>query len=85
MSRIEKLNQKLLDGRSLTFAEFERLLRAYGFHQVRQRGSHRIWRNTVVGASLTILPKGKDAHEYQTEELADMIERHGLTLDESHD
>lgn len=45
MSRTEKLVEKA--GRnpgSLTFSELVRLADMFGFHQVRQRGSHRIFK-----------------------------------------
>ena len=81
MTRLTKLYGKLLAGRSLTFAEFERLLTAFGYRLMRQRGSHRIWRNDAVCDSRTIQSKGKDAHQYQIEQFLDTIEAHGLTMD----
>lgn len=85
MSKIEKLYQKLLAGRTLSFAEFERLLTAFGYRFVRQRGSHRIWRNERIPDSRTVLPKGKDAHEYQVEQFLDIIEAYGITMDQDDD
>jgi predicted RNA binding protein YcfA (HicA-like mRNA interferase family) len=45
MTRIAKLYQKLLDGRLLTFAEFQKLLEAFGYTHVRTRGSHMPYRS----------------------------------------
>jgi predicted RNA binding protein YcfA (HicA-like mRNA interferase family) len=85
MTRIAKLYQRLIERRPVSFAEFERLLIAFGYRPVRQRGSHRIWRNDAIGDSRTILPNGKDAHEYQVEQFLDIVEAHGLTLDNRND
>ena len=42
MTRIGKLQEKLLRGSALSLAEFERLLLAYGFVLDRVKGSHHI-------------------------------------------
>lgn len=45
MSRANKLVEKACSNPgSLTFAELVRLAGLFGFHQVRQRGSHRIFK-----------------------------------------
>ena len=83
MTRIAKLYQRLLDGRPLTFAEYERLLRAFGFVFDHQRGSHRIFRHVATGRKLNAQPLGKAAKGYQLTEFLDMIEEMGLTLGET--
>lgn len=85
MTRIAKLYQKLLDGRPLTFAEFEKLLVGFGYEYVGRKGSHAAWRHPVTGDKRIIQPKGKDAKPYQVQQFVDMIEHHALRLDDNND
>lgn len=57
MTRIAKLYRKLLDGRTLTFAEFERLLVAFGYARVRQQGSHIAYRHPGIRDTRILQPK----------------------------
>jgi predicted RNA binding protein YcfA (HicA-like mRNA interferase family) len=65
MTRIAKLYQKLLDGRPLSFSEFQKLLEAFGYIHVRTRGSHMTYRRPDIADIRVIQPKGKDAKPYQ--------------------
>jgi predicted RNA binding protein YcfA (HicA-like mRNA interferase family) len=85
MSRIAKLYRKLIEGRPLTFAEFEKLLRAFGYVRIDQRGSHISWRHPQTGDKRIIQPNGKDAKRYQVGQFLDMIEKYALTLDDDDD
>ncbi len=82
MTRIAKLYRKLLDGRPLTFAEFERLLAAFGYKRVSQRGSHVAWRHPVTADKRIIQPRGKDAKPYQVDQFLDIVEKHSLRLED---
>jgi predicted RNA binding protein YcfA (HicA-like mRNA interferase family) len=82
MTRIAKLYRKLLDGRSLTFAEFERLLAAFGYVRVSQRGSHVAWRHPETADKRIIQPRGKDAKPYQVDQFLDIVEKHSLRLND---
>jgi predicted RNA binding protein YcfA (HicA-like mRNA interferase family) len=82
MTRIAKLYRKLLDGRPLSFSEFERLLVAFGYQPVRQKGSHRAWRHPGIADTRIIQPKGKSAKPYQVDQFLDIVEKHALTLDD---
>lgn len=82
MSRIEKLYQQALSGRRMSFAEFQRLLVAFGFELKRVRGSHHIYRRDDAVGLISVQPRGGDAKLYQVRELLDRIEAFGLTLDE---
>lgn len=59
---------------SLTFAEFERLLKAAGWLFVRQSGSHRVWR-ARSGAMVPIQPDGKQAKAYQVRQCLKLMEK----------
>src|SRR3954466_7157091 len=73
--------QAILDGnRSLRFAAFERLLRAFGFVLDRQSGSHRIWLHPTARARMNVQPKGGQAKHYQIRQLVELVEIHGLEL-----
>lgn len=80
MTRLAKLYRKMLDKRGLTFAEFCRLLEAFGYVQVRTSGSHLAFRNAAIGDTRIVQPRGKDAKPYQVEQFLDIIEAYGLTL-----
>jgi predicted RNA binding protein YcfA (HicA-like mRNA interferase family) len=57
MTRFAKLYRKLIDGRPLSFAEVEKLLRAFGYVRIEQRGSHVSWRHPDTGDKRVIQPK----------------------------
>lgn len=61
MTRIAKLYQKLLDGRPLSFAEFQRLLAAFGFELDRIIGGHHIYKRAGFADRVNIQPMGKAA------------------------
>ena len=79
MTRIGKLYARTLQGRALTFAEFEWLLRAFGFELDHLTGSHHIYRHPSLPRRLPIQPQGKDAKRYQVRQFLDMIEDHRLS------
>ncbi len=85
MTRIAKLYRKLLDGRPISFTEFERLLAAFGYVRVGQRGSHASWRHPDNGDKRIIQPNGKDAKRYQVDQFLDMVEKLALKLDDNDD
>ena len=82
MTRTAKLYAKFLERRPLTFAEFQRLLEAFGYELDRVRGSHHTYRHPVLAQRMQIQPHGKDAKAYQVDQFRDIVERYGLTLDE---
>jgi hypothetical protein len=73
MVRPAKLYALLLQSsnRTISFRDFERLLRAFGFEWDRTTGSHR-----------PVQPEAKDAKRYQVRELLELIETYGLYIDE---
>ncbi|ESZ86709.1 MAG: hypothetical protein Q27BB25_12530 [Blastomonas sp. CACIA14H2] len=82
MTRIGKLQEKLLRGSALSFAEFERLLMAYGFVLDRVKGSHHIYKHQSIGDRINAQPDGKSAKPYQVRQFLVIIEAHGLQLDD---
>ncbi|WP_182466736.1 type II toxin-antitoxin system HicA family toxin [Sphingomonas gilva] len=82
MTQLANLYKKLTDNRQLTFAEFERLLRAFGFELDRIRGSHHIYLKRGLPERINAQPDGKMAKTYQLRRFADMIEAYGLMLED---
>jgi len=83
MVKPAKLFQRLLQGsRNLSFRDFQRLLEAFGFRLTRVSGSHYVYGRTGLDRPLIIQPNGKDAKTYQVEQLLDMVEAYGLSMDE---
>ena len=83
MSQLDKLFRRFLEGQPLDFREFERLLSAFGYEQQRQEGSHRAWVNKRIPDTRILTPNGKHANLYQLRQFRSIVERHGLTLDET--
>lgn len=83
MTQIAKLYARALaNPRGLSFLEFERLLRAFGFVELRQRGSHRSYRHPASEELLVIQPRGAEAKDYQVRFFLDIVRELGLKLDE---
>jgi len=68
MSRAEKLMEKLKEGRELTIAEVQVILRRLGFSLQRIQGSHRIWRRGP-GELVVIATHRKTIPEYQAKQI----------------
>ncbi len=81
MSRIAKLYRKFLDGRPLTFAEFEALIFAFGFVHDRTKGSHRVYKQAGIAERVNAQPDGKDAKPYQVKQFRAIVEAYGLNMD----
>lgn len=85
MTRIAKLYAHILGSAKITvsFREFEQLIRAFGFTLDRQRGSHRTYTHPLCTRPLVIQPKkGDTAAPYQVRAFIAMIEEFHLTLDD---
>lgn len=81
MTRIAKLNARLLGGAPLSFAEFQRILNAYGFRLLRVRGSHHIYARDGVDDQPNIQPVGGQAKPYQLRQFVRILKENALTLD----
>ena len=84
MTRPDKVYQQLVSStsRSISFRDFERLLRAFGFVLDRTVGSHRQYVHPAIPRAFPVQPAGKDAKRYQVRELLEFVERYGLHLAE---
>ena len=84
MTQTAKLYANLLANPRLgiSFRDFERLLRAFGFELARTSGSHRQYVHQKLLRPFPVQPEGKDAKRYQVREFLELVEEHGLYLGE---
>jgi predicted RNA binding protein YcfA (HicA-like mRNA interferase family) len=84
MTRPAKLYSQLFANPSavISFRDFERLLRAFGFELDRTVGSHRQYVHPDIPRAFPVQPGGKDAKRYQVREFLELVERYGLHLAE---
>jgi predicted RNA binding protein YcfA (HicA-like mRNA interferase family) len=81
MTQIEKLYTRLVQSRAaMRFADFERILKAFGFELDRINGSHHIYKHAAVPRRLSIQPRGGQAKPYQIDQFLDMVEEYGLQM-----
>jgi predicted RNA binding protein YcfA (HicA-like mRNA interferase family) len=82
MTKPDKLYQQLLasTSRSISFRDFARLLRSFGFELDRTVGSHRQYAHPEIARAFPVQPAGKDAKRYQVREFLELVERYGLHL-----
>ena len=83
MTKPDKLYQQLLESnsRSISFRDFERLLRAVGFELDRTVGSHRQYVHPAVPRAFPVQPSGKDAKRYQVRDFLELMRRYDLYLE----
>ena len=83
MTRIDKLYERLITNpkSSISYRDFEKLLRAFGFEHDRTRGSHAIWVHPQLARPFPVQPSGKEAKAYQVREFLELIEEHGLYIE----
>lgn len=84
MTKTSKLYEKLVANPRgiISFRDFERLLRAFGFVLDRTVGSHRQYVHPIIPRSLPVQPLGKDAKRYQVREFLELVETYGLHIEE---
>jgi predicted RNA binding protein YcfA (HicA-like mRNA interferase family) len=87
MTQIEKLYSQLLANRrsrgggTISFRDFERLVKAFGFEHVRTTGSHRQYVHPKLSRPLPVQPTSKDAKLYQVREFLELVEEHSLYIE----
>ena len=84
MTKLAKLYARILAnprGR-ISFREFERLLNAFGFEHARSTGSHRQYVHPMLTRPLPVQPSNKDAKPYQVREFLELVDEHGLYIEE---
>lgn len=83
MTRIAKLYARFAPSqRGQSFRDFERLIFACGFEELRQKGTHRSFRHPSRDDLLIIQPKGTAAKDYQVRAFLDMVRDSGLEPNE---
>ena len=84
MIKPAKLYAQLLasGNRTMSFRDFERLLKAFGFEHARTNGSHRQYVHPNVPRPFPVQPSDKDAKPYQVREFLELIEEYGLYIGE---
>lgn len=84
MTKPAKLFALLLQStdRSVSFRDFVAMVEAFGFRNIRTRGSHATYANPACATPLNLQPRGKDAKRYQIRNFLDIVEEYGLTLED---
>lgn len=84
MPKPSKLYEQLLAKPStiISFRDFERLLRAFGFELDRTEGSHRQYVHVSVPRPFPLQPDRKDAKRYQIRQFLELVDTYGLHLGE---
>ena len=82
-SRREALWDRLVAGdlRNVGFAEFRRLIEAFGFELRRISGSHHIYRHPKVPRPLSLQSRNRQAKPYQIAQFVDMVQEFGLKME----
>jgi predicted RNA binding protein YcfA (HicA-like mRNA interferase family) len=80
--RRDRILARCRSGAVISFRDFETLLAAFGFRQVRVTGSHHIYWHERSRRPFSIQPDGKDAKKYQVRMLLDMIDALDLRLND---
>jgi predicted RNA binding protein YcfA (HicA-like mRNA interferase family) len=71
---------------NVSFADFERLVFAFGFMKDRQNGSHRIYKHSIhLDARLNFQPIDGQVKPYQIKQFLKLVEEYNLQLDEHED
>jgi hypothetical protein len=66
---------------NVSFAEFRRLIHAFGFELRRVSGSHHIYRHPKVPRPLNLQSRNGQAKPYQIAQFLEMVEEHRLTME----
>ena len=82
MTKPAKLYALLLQStdRLVDFRDFVAMIEAFGFLNVRTKGSHRTFARTDCPELLVVQPDGKDAMRYQVRKFLAIAEGIGLAL-----
>lgn len=83
MSRIRKIVEKILEGRSdqnIAFDDMCHVLDRAGFSSRRSGGSHRVFYKDGVAEIINVQPKGKLAKAYQVKQVRDLLVRYKIEV-----
>lgn len=77
--KAEKLFQRLLTGsRTISFTDFEKVLRSFGFVLDRTSGSHHIYKKSGVQENINIQEVKGKAKPYQIGQFLDLVKKYNL-------
>lgn len=84
MTKPAKLYALLLEStsRAVNYRDFVAMVQAFGFRNIRTKGSHATYVHPACAAPLNLQPKGKDAKRYQIRNFLDIVREYGLTLED---
>ena len=84
MVKPAKLYAMLLQStsRSVDYRDFIAMVEAFGFTNIRTKGSHRSFAHPACPKLLVLQPKGNEAKRYQVREFLAIIEEFRLTLED---
>jgi len=68
--------------RSVDYRDFIALIEAFGFINIRTKGSHRSFAHPLCPKLLVLQPKGSEAKRYQVREFLAIVEEYRLTLED---
>jgi hypothetical protein len=77
------LRQALSGSRNIRFLDFVSLVEAFGFHRVRQSGSHQVFEHLGVAELLNLQNRKGKAKPYQIKQFLELVEKYNLVLEES--
>ena len=79
--RWEKTWTRLIRGeyRNIAFADFVRVVEAFGFVERRVSGSHRLYSHPGVPRPISLQPLKGEAKPYQIAQFISLVEEFGLT------
>ena len=72
----------LQGSRNVRFADFVRLVEAFGFHLARVSGSHHHFSRPSIPEALNLQAYHGDAKPYQVRQFLKLVEKYGLKLEE---
>jgi predicted RNA binding protein YcfA (HicA-like mRNA interferase family) len=68
--------------RTVDYRDFIAMIEAFGFEQIRTKGSHASYAHPNCPKLLILQPKGNEAKRYQVREFLAIIEEFRLTLED---
>jgi len=78
-----KLLEKLRQGhvRNVSFDDLVDLLKSFGFHEVRQHGSHHAFARPDISELINVQPVHGEAKPYQIRQFLRLVEKYNLKLE----
>jgi predicted RNA binding protein YcfA (HicA-like mRNA interferase family) len=78
-----KLFQRIIRNQNnVGYADFIRLIDAFGFRLTRTNGSHAIYKNVEAGLLMNVQNCNGEAKPYQVRQFLALVEKHNLKVEE---